>query len=187
NDKQNESYVRDGFFIAINCVKMLLERGSENYRIDDTIMRISNKYSISNPPVFVTSTLITCSVNKHSLTQTVRIDERANDLGMVDVINNLSRDIARGLPIKSAIKKIEKIHEALVFPFWLMVLCGGMTAFMFLLLFDGSIADLPAAVFGGALGIFIMESILRFTRVKFFTEFFASFFIAIISFLYVQF
>ncbi|HIV81537.1 MAG TPA: threonine/serine exporter family protein [Candidatus Salinicoccus merdavium] len=187
NDNLKESYVRDVFFVAINCGKLLLESGAETYRIEDTMMRISNTYGISNPQVFVTPTVIIFSVNEHSLTQTVRIDERANDLGMVDVINNLSRDIARGLPIKSAIKKIEKIHEALVFPFWLMVLCGGMTAFMFLLLFDGSIADLPAAAFGGALGVFIMESILRFTRVKFFTEFFASFFIAIISFLYVQF
>lgn len=187
NDDLKESYVRDVFFVAINCGKLLLESGAETYRIEDTMMRISNTYGISNPQVFVTPTVIIFSMNEHSLTQTVRIDERANDLGMVDVINNLSRDIAGGMPIKSAIKKIEKIHDALVFPFWLMVLSGGMTAFMFLLLFNGSIADLPAAAFGGAVGVFIMESILRFTKVKFFTEFFASFFIAISSFFYVQF
>lgn len=187
NDDLKESYVRDVFFVALNCGKLLLESGAETYRIEDTMMRISNNYGISNPQVFVTPTVIIFSMNEHSLTQTVRIDERANDLGMVDVINNLSRDIAGGIPLKYAIKRIEKIHEALVFPFWLMILTGGMVGFMFLLLFNGSLIDLPAAAFGGALGVFIMESILRFTKIKFFTEFFASLAIAITAYLYAGF
>lgn len=184
NDDLKESYVRDVFFVALNCGKLLLESGAETYRIEDTMMRISNSYGISNPQVFVTPTVIIFSMNEHALTQTVRIDERANDLGMVDVINDLSRDISAGMPLKSAIRKIERIHESLVFPLWLMVLTGGMVGFMFLLLFDGALIDLPAAALGGALGVFIMESILRFTKVKFFTEFFASLFIALTAHLY---
>ncbi len=68
DDSLKESYVRDVFFVAINCGKLLLESGAETYRIEDTMMRISNTYGISNPQVFVTPTVIIFSMNEHSLT-----------------------------------------------------------------------------------------------------------------------
>lgn len=181
-----EDYVRDVFYVAINCGKMLLESGAETYRIEDTMMRISKSYGLEDPQVFVTPTVIIFSINEFSLTQTIRIDFRANDLGMVEVINNFSREITAGMPLKRAVKRVETIHDSLVFPFWLMIAAGGLVSFTFLLLFDGVPVDLPAAVTAGAAGVFVMEGLLRVTRIKYFTEFFASLIIAVVAVLYVE-
>lgn len=185
NENLKESYVREVFYLAINCGKMMLESGAETYRIEDTMVRISKKYGIRDPQVFVTPTVIIFSMNEYSLTQTVRIEYRGNHLEKIEVINNLSRRIAEGLSIDKALEEVETIHDTIVFPFWLMVVAGGLVGLLFLLLFNGGINDIPAAVIGGAGGVFIMEGLLRYTRVKFFTEFFAALFISFMANLYV--
>lgn len=185
NENLKESYVRDVFYLAINCGKMMLESSAETYRIEDTMMRISKKYGIKDPQVFVTPTVIIFSMNEYSLTQTVRIEYRGNHLEKIENINALSRRIAEGLPLKNALDEVETIHDTIVFPFWLMVSAGGLVGFLFLLLFNGAMVDIPAAIIGGAGGVFIMEGLLRYTRVKFFTEFFASLFISFAANLYV--
>lgn len=82
--------------------------------------------------------------------------------------------------------QLETIHEARMFPFWMVVLSGGIIGTMFLYLFEGAYVDLPAAFVGGAGGVFIMEGILRYTKLKFFTEFFAALFIGIVGIIYVN-
>ncbi|MFD2830227.1 threonine/serine exporter family protein [Corticicoccus populi] len=186
DESLKEGYVRDVFYLAVNCGKMMLESGAETYRIEDTMMRISKKYGITDPQVFVTPTVIIFSMNEYSLTQTVRIDYRGNHLEKVENINTLSRKIAGGMPLKKALDEVETIHDTLVFPFWLMVAAGGLVGLLFLLLFNGHLSDLPAAVIGGAAGVFVMEGLLRYTRVKFFTEFFAALVISIVSYIYVS-
>lgn len=186
DESLKEGYVRDVFYLAINCGKMMLESGAETYRIEDTMMRISKNYGIKDPQVFVTTTVIIFSMNEYSLTQTVRIDYRGNHLEKVENINTLSRKIAGGMTLKKALDEVETIHDTITFPFWLMVAAGGMVGALFLLLFNGHVMDIPAAVIGGAVGVFVMEGLLRYTRIKFFTEFFASLVLSVVSYIYVS-
>lgn len=186
DDSLDDKFVRKVFYVCLNSGKILLESGAETYRIEDTMVRMANTYGIDNVQVFVTTTVIILSMNDYALSQTVRIEERANNLEKVVNINDLSRQITRGLPINEAIKTIETIHETKMFPLWLVILSGGVVAAMFLLLFKGTAIDIPIAVFGGMLGVLITESIQRYTKIKFFNEFFASFFIALFSVLYVD-
>jgi uncharacterized membrane protein YjjP (DUF1212 family) len=187
DDSLDDRFVRKVFYVCLNSGKILLESGAETYRIEDTMVRMANNYGIDNVQVFVTTTVIILSMNDYSLSQTIRIEERANNLEKVVNINDLSRQITRGLPIKDAIKSIENIHETKMFPFWLVITAGAIVSAMFLLLFDGVPSDLPIAAFGGAVGVLITESIQRYTRIKFFNEFFAAFFIALSAVLYVEF
>ena len=181
-----EDFVRDVFYIVINCGKMLLESGAETYRIEDTMLRIASNYGIENAQVFVTPTVIIFSLNDYALTQTLRIEERSNNLEKVMVVNELSRRISDGLPLKQAIRGMEKIHNTRFFPLWLLVLSGGVIGIMFLLLFEGIARDIPAAFIGGAGGVFLMEGIQRYTRVQFFTEFFAALYIATVAVIFVE-
>ena len=187
DDSLDEAFVRKVFYISLNSGKILLESGAETYRIEDTMIRIANNYGIDNVQVFVTTTVIILSMNDYALSQTIRIDERANNLEKVVSINELSRSITKGLPLNEAIDRIENIHETKMFPFWLVVFTGGVVAIMFLLLFNGQPVDIPVAAAGGMAGVLITESIQRYTKIKFFNEFFAALFIAVISVLYVEF
>ena len=186
DDSLDEGFVRKVFYVCLNSGKILLESGAETYRIEDTMIRMANNYGIDNVQVFVTTTVIILSMNDYALSQTIRIDERANNLEKVVSINDLSRSITKGLPLQDAINAIENIHETKMFPFWLIVFTGGVVAIMFLLLFNGVPGDIPVAAAGGMAGVLITESIQRYTKIKFFNEFFAAFFIAVISVLYVE-
>lgn len=186
DDSLDDAFVRNVFYVCLNSGKILLESGAETYRIEDTMIRMANNYGIDNVQVFVTTTVIILSMNDYALSQTIRIDERANNLQKVVNINDLSRSITKGLPIHEAINKIEDIHETKMYPFWLIVFTGGMVSIMFLLLFNGVPGDIPVAAAGGMVGVLITESIQRYTKIKFFNEFFAAFFIAVISVLYVE-
>lgn len=185
-EEQSESFVRSVFFVAINSGKVLLESGAETYRIEDTMTRIAAAYGIENTQVFVTPTVIIFSINDYSLTQTVRIDERFNNLARVIEINALSREISNGLKIKKAIERLEAIHETPSLPLWVMLLAAGFASSMFLIMFSGIPTDMLIAFIGGAGALLINESMLRYTRIKFFTEFFASFYVAIIATIYIN-
>lgn len=184
-EEHSESFVRSVFFVSINAGKVLLESGAETYRIEDTMTRIATAYGIENTQVFVTPTVIIFSINDYSLTQTVRIDERFNNLSRVIEINALSREISNGLPIKKAIERLETIHETSSLPLWIMVIAAGFASAMFLIMFNGVPSDMLIAFVGGAGALLINEAMLRYTRIKFFTEFFASFYVAIIATSYV--
>lgn len=186
DDSLDEGYVRKVFYVCLNSGKILMESGAETYRIEDTMVRMANSYGIDNVQVFVTTTVIILSMNDYGLSQTVRIEERANNLEKVVNVNDLSRQISAGLRLRDAVESVEKIHEAKVFPFWLVVGTGGVVAVMFLLLFSGSLVDIPIAALGGMGGVLITEGIQRYTKIKFFNEFFAALFIAAIAVLYVQ-
>lgn len=183
----SESFVRSVFFVAINAGKVLLESGAETYRIEDTMTRIANSYGIKNTQVFVTPTVIIFSVNDYSLTQTVRIEERFNNFERVIAINSMSRDIADGLSINEAIKRLETLHETPSFPLLLLGAAGGFAASMFLIMFDGVWTDLFIAFLGGAGALLINEILQRYTRIKFFTEFFASLYVALLATFYIHF
>lgn len=183
--EHSESFVRSVFFVSINAGKVLLESGAETYRIEDTMTRIAAAYGIENTQVFVTPTVIIFSINDYSLTQTVRIDERFNNLARVTEINGLSREISNGLPIKEAIQRLEDIHETQSIPLWVMVIAAGAASSLFLIMFKGVPIDMMIAFIGGAGALLINEAMLRYTRIKFFTEFFASFYVAIIATIYV--
>lgn len=184
-EEKSESYVRSVFFISINSGKALLESGAETYRIEDTMTRIAAAYGIENTQVFVTPTVIIFSINDYSLTQTVRIDDRFNNLSRVIEINGLSREISNGLKIDDAIARLEEIHESPSSPLYLLTIAGGFASSLFLLMFNGVFSDMLIAFIGGAGALLINEAMLRHTRVKFFTEFFASFYVAIIATIYI--
>ena len=183
----SEAFVRSVFFVAINAGKVLLESGAETYRIEDTMTRIANSYGVKNTQVFVTPTVIIFSVNDYALTQTVRIEERFNNFERVIAINSLSRDIADGLSINEAISRLETLHETPSFPLFALTLAAGFASSMFLIMFDGIFQDMFIAFLGGAGALLINELMLRYTRIKFFTEFFASLYVSLLAAFYIQF
>nr|WP_280900367.1 threonine/serine exporter family protein [Jeotgalicoccus pinnipedialis] len=67
-----------------------------------------------------------------------------------------------------------------------MVLFGGVAGMMFMMMFKGSVSDLPVTFIAASMGVFITEWIQRYTSIKFFTEVLAAFMIALIAGIYVK-
>src|SRR5699024_7271120 len=137
---------------------------------------------VENVQVFVATTVIILSMNDYGLSQQIRILTRNNNLEKVVNINELSRQIINGMSIADAKEAVNRISETRVFPLWLVVLFGGIAASMFLMMFNGSVKDLPITIFAGALGVLVTEWIQRYTKIKLFTEILSAFLIVLFRF-----
>lgn len=171
--------------IATRAGSDLLKFGAETYRVEDTITRICKSYGLACE-AFVLPTGIMVSVDGENGLTTFckRIPTRTVDLARISLVNNLSRKITREAPgyeeVMAELDRIEKLKG----PSCLAVVsCYAVTAFVYVILFGGSLSE---AFFALAIG-----GILGFLHVIFsnnssfpFIEYFAGGFVAgIISWL----
>jgi uncharacterized membrane protein YjjP (DUF1212 family) len=119
----------------------------------------------------------------------MRVNNRVTDLEKVALVNAVSRKLVeQQMTIEEAYDELRRIEtEHKTFPFWLQIICAGITSGAFLLLLDFDSRDLPAAMGIGAIGYVIATLVEKKTRVKFFAEFFAALVIGIAAYLTIYF
>lgn len=133
---------------------LLLTAGAEVMRVEDTIARLCAVYGFTEPDVFVITSSIVLTARTPAgdvLTQTRRIRERDTDLGRVERVNALSRQLcARPLPTAELAGAIRQIKETPGCPPSVrLAVCIGVSA-VFALFFGGSAFDAAAAAVAGA-------------------------------------
>lgn len=171
--------------IAIKAGTALLRYGAETYRVEDTIIRICNSYGLACE-AFVLPTGIFVSVEGTCGVSTIckRIPSRTVDLTRISYVNNLSRRIARETPeYDDVMMELSRISELNKYSNITITACYALTAFVYVMLFGGSLID--------ALLVLPIGAILGLLRIVFsksnsfpFIEYFAGGFVAgIISWL----
>jgi uncharacterized membrane protein YjjP (DUF1212 family) len=107
-----------------------------------------------------------------SLSLTKRINYRTVDLKKIEMINNFSRNMAE-TPIifVSAYKELDSIFKAKPFAAPLKLAASGIAAFVFTVLFKGTIFDGVASLLAGLLMYMLRELISRFGFFQFFELF----------------
>ncbi|WP_018665305.1 threonine/serine exporter family protein [Heyndrickxia acidiproducens] len=184
----NQEKAYDVLQVCLLAGKIMLMSGAETYRVEDTMSRIAAASGISQSHSFVTPTAIIFSLDGVELTKLIRISERSTDLSKVDRVNSISRQISnRTLSIQLAYEQLKKIEsEDNAYPLWLQVLAAAVSSGCFVIIFLGSWMDfLPACVAGG-LGYISTLYVHRVVKVRFFSEFVASFIIGITAYSTVQ-
>jgi len=130
--------------IALLSGEILLVSGAEVYRVEETIKRISDSYNV-NCECFVMPTGIFVSSNGNGdgfVSYVRRIKERSMDLHKIELINSFSRKISEDpLGYDEAMKELEYIQNGPYFKFPLMLVAAGMTAFVYALLFKGTLFE----------------------------------------------
>lgn len=134
--------------------ELLLTSGAEVMRVEDTIARLCAVYGFVRSDVFVITSSIVLTARTPAgdvLTQTRRIQERCTDLGRVEQVNALSRQLcARPLPAAELGRAIRRIGTAPgCSPRVLLAADVGISA-VFALFFGGSLFDAAAAAASGA-------------------------------------
>ncbi|WP_336824349.1 threonine/serine exporter family protein [Sporosarcina sp. USHLN248] len=179
--------------LAIDCCllagRLMMEAGAETYRVEDTMERMARTQELHSIESFVTPTGIILSPGSPHHTKLSRIKNRSTDLEKIALVNDISRKLSTGdYSLEEAYDRLRKIEKANVsFPVWLQILAAGIASGSFLILFEGIWTDFPAAVLSGAIGYTFVMLIQELTKVKFFAEFIASLFVALIGYLAVQF
>lgn len=185
NPEQNEMAI-DCFLLA---GRIMMESGAETYRVEDTMLRMARSQNMMDAQSYVTPTGIIFSLGKTQPTRITSISTRITDLHRIVLVNNVSRRLASQIiPLEEAYDELKKIEKTNYFlPIIIQVLAASIASSCFLLLFNGSLTDLPAAFIAGGLGLYIVTIIHNMTRVKFFSEFSAAVGVGVMALLAIHF
>ena len=173
--------------MAIDCFllagRIMIESGAETYRVEDTMLRMARSQNMMDAQSYVTPTGIIFSLGKTQPTRITSIPTRITDLHRIALVNNVSRKLTSHLiTIEQAYEELKKIEKTNYFlPIAIQVLAASIASGAFLLLFKGTVSDIPAAFIAGGLGLYIVTIIHNMTRVKFFSEFLAAVAIGVVA------
>ena len=132
---------------------LLLTSGAEIMRVEDTITRLCTVYGFCEPDVFVITSSIVLTARTPAgdiLTQTRRIRARDTNLGRVEQVNALSRQLCEHpLPTEDLLRSIQQIKDMPgCSPRVRFFMYIGISA-VFALFFGGSAFDAAAAAAAG--------------------------------------
>ena len=178
--------------LAIDCFllagRIMMESGAETYRVEDTMLRMARSQHLEDAQSYATPTGIIFSLGKTQPTSITSIQNRITDLHKISLVNNVSRKLtSKIITLEQAYDELKKIQNTNYFlPLFIQVFAASIASSCFLYLFGGSLPDLPIAFFAGGIGHYIVSVVHEATKVKFFSEFFASLIVGIIAFIVVN-
>lgn len=131
--------------VSMNIGQRLLQCGAETYRVEDAIFRICKSYDATEINVYAVPTTIITSFTRNNeapITRVARIHKRSTNLGLLDRLNTLCRDICREKLDYASIK--ERLHLIDVhtgYPKIMLCLATGGGAAFFTFLFGGGVIE----------------------------------------------
>ncbi len=160
-----------------------MQNGAETYRVEDTMSRIASAYGISQSHSYVTPTGIFFAINDSEPAKLIRIVERTTDLHKVTEVNSISRKISAGtLSPSAAVKELSEIErDPLRYSNRVQLIAAALASGCFMIMFGGVWRDFPGAVLCGGIGFAALQYFHRLVKVKFFSEFSASFLIGLLA------
>ena len=93
-ERVSQDYAAEVLDTCLKAGRLMIEGGSETYRVEDTMMRIARNAGITGARCFTTPTGIFMSLGEHSYTQVTQVKKRNINLELVDRVNELSREFA---------------------------------------------------------------------------------------------
>lgn len=184
-NQRNTQFYQEIIDICLTAGCLMIEGGSEMYRVEDTMLRIARNAGVQDPRVFATPTCVFMSLAEGRVAQMKQIRERNINLELVDRVNELSREFAaKKINLHDLQGKIEAVATATpTFPLWLQVAGAAVLSATLMVLFmdDYDWLNFPAAALVGALGYLAYVYFKRFTKVRFLSEFVAAMTMALIA------
>lgn len=173
SNKQQARFYQEVLDICLTAGRLMIEGGSEMYRVEDTMLRIARNAGIDDPRVFATPTCVFMSLDGGDLSQMKQIRDRNINLELVDRVNKLSREFAaRKIDLPELRERIIKIANAPSFPMWLQIVGAGVLSATLMVLFMDNYdwVDFPGAAFVGAVGFWAYCEFKEYTKVRFLSE-----------------
>lgn len=173
SNKQKARFYQEVLDICLTAGRLMIEGGSEMYRVEDTMLRIARNAGIEDPRVFATPTCVFMSLDGGDLSQMKQIRDRNINLELVDRVNELSREFAaKKIDLPELRERIVKVANAPSFPMWLQVVGAGILSATLMVLFMDNYdwVDFPAAAFVGAVGFWAYCEFKKYTKVRFLSE-----------------
>lgn len=168
--------VKELMEIAVKAGVILLRSGAEIYRVEDTIVRIFGAYGVQCE-CFVLLTGIFLSAESEdgqTLTLVKRIKGHTIDLHRIELVNSFSRGLQqRLLDYADAKKALAGIENSFRYSFLARLAAAGATAYVYALIFKGSVNEGLAAFLISLVIYTVKEQVAKAGFFQFF-EFFVS-------------
>ena len=133
--------------------KIMLESGAEVYRVEDTIARLCISFGATRIECTVTVTGMDATIvyQEEIVTLIQRVKKKEINLTKIERINQLSRDVASGLPdIHKAQRMLDEINDIQSYPILWVIFFSGVSSAFFCLMFKGQLTSaLLAFITGG--------------------------------------
>lgn len=185
SDEQNSKFYQEILDVCLTAGCLMIEGGSEMYRVEDTMMRIARNAGVADPRVFATPTCVFMSLAGGDMSQMKQIRDRNINLELVDRVNELSREFAvKKITLSELRRKILATASSTpTFPLWLQVVGAAALSATLMVLFMGDYdwVDFPAAAVVGAIGYLAYVYFKRFTKVRFLSELIAAMVMGVIT------
>lgn len=177
SEKPNGKFYQEVLDVCLTAGRLMIEGGSEMYRVEDTMLRIARNAGIEDPRVFATPTCVFMSLDGGNLAQMKQIRDRNINLELVDRVNALSRRFAaKKIDLPELKEKMVQVANAPSFPMWLQVVGAGVLSATLMVLFMDNYdwVDFPGAALVGAVGFWAYCEFKKYTRVRFLSELIAA-------------
>ena len=184
--EQSELFYQDLLDTCLTAGELMIEGGSEMYRVEDTMLRIAKSAGEPDPRVFVVPTGVFMSLDHGNYCQSILVHERNINLELVDRINSLSRAFAdKKITLQEVKREVDKIaHGGFpTFPLWLQTIGAAVLSATLMVMFMNNYdwVDFPAAAFVGSIGFLSFYYFKRFTNVKFLAELVAALVMTVVA------
>ena len=184
--EQSELFYQDLLDTCLTAGELMIEGGSEMYRVEDTMLRIAKSAGEPDPRVFVVPTGVFMSLDHGNYCQSILVHERNINLELVDRINSLSRAFAdKKITLQEVKREVGKIaHGGFpTFPLWLQTIGAAVLSATLMVMFMNNYdwVDFPAAAIVGAIGFLSFYYFKRFTNVKFLAELVAALVMTVVA------
>ncbi|WP_294830431.1 threonine/serine exporter family protein [uncultured Lactobacillus sp.] len=184
--EQSELFYQDLLDTCLTAGELMIEGGSEMYRVEDTMLRIAKSAGEPDPRVFVVPTGVFMSLDHGNYCQSILVHERNINLELVDRINSLSRAFAdKKITLQEVKREVDKIaHGGFpTFPLWLQTIGAAVLSATLMVMFMNNYdwVDFPGAAFVGAIGFISFYYFKRFTNVKFLAELVAALVMTVVA------
>lgn len=131
--------------LALDVGEGMLKNGGEVARVEDTIERICRAYGAEHVEVFTIVSMINAAIRMPDgsySSQLRRVKQTGNNLGMLESLNALSREICATTPaLDSFDEKLHSLKRTPVYPAWLEMISSAVGAAAFCLFFGGKMLD----------------------------------------------
>lgn len=160
--------------LAIDAGKIMLENGGETYRVEETMLRISKGLGLINADGYATPTILMLSCkdeNGNNISCAKRIVSRTFNLGKIEKINQLSRNIEKNhWDAQNVLTELENIKTMPCYSKRTKIILAALSAGAFTLVFGGDFRDAAAALLVGTVIKIIITFLSAFRVADFFVD-----------------
>ena len=139
--------------LALDVGEGMLKNGGDVNRVEDTIERICRAYGAEHVEVFTIISVINAAIRMPDgsySSQLRRVKATSNNLGKLERLNALSREICREKPeLEEFDAKLHHLKTTPEYPSKLIILISGIAAGTFTMLFGGGFTDAITAMIIG--------------------------------------